>query len=202
MFIAFGIQTANAQALSPYAEALSALKENKTSLAYEILESIPETDSNFIPALAELQKLHYKQQDWSKFFAYSIFYRQKFLQEKHKWNTNFNAQLLTLEALALGKHCRWEEAYSIVNYGLSVANQIQSPGSLPTPSKDTKDLKLVLIFLPPLKTYPRTQTPTQEGEIPHSIFRSLKYWPMDTRMLSSIAHPKYLRFRLESKCSK
>lgn len=193
----FSAFTARADLERVYVEALIKLHRGKVSSAYDEFETVSRKNDDFLLSLVELQKLHYKQQEWSKFFAYSVFYRKVYLNDSAQWKDNFKARVFTLEALALGKHCLWDQAYFILSQGIEIAKQLNSP--------DLEELEHALIFFPSLKSYTHPSLKAQENKhIPTAFFRDTNYWPIDFKnnLLNQIPHPRVLRLKVESRCEK
>jgi len=59
-------------------------------------ESLEESDERFMPAVEELMKITYAEQDWRSFFAYAQYYRIKGIE----------SDTYLLELLALLRHCQ------------------------------------------------------------------------------------------------
>jgi len=187
---------------SDFQKGLLLLKEGKPSEAYSLLEAIPENSKSFVPAILEMQKIHYQRQQWDRFFAYANFYRQWLthraagdltLQSGGYLLENFSARMFALEVMALGKHCLWEAAADVGRVGIETARQLQ----LPAPP----EIEKALLYLTPLKKIKELQKPPQSTSLPSSIHSHTHYWPIHQRTLLSVAHPKFLRFKVESRCS-
>lgn len=195
-FIALLLTTpafSSAENETPYQKALGLLRQGKSAEAYPLLESISLDSEESKLSLVELQKLHYQRQEWDKFFAYAVFYRQKLLADPSLWQKNFSSRMISLEILALTKQCQWESAHQVGQLGLKIAQTLQSP--------EIAEIEHALVYLPPLQKLKNIQGPPKETSIPHSIQRRTRYWPIQTKTLSAIEHPKFLRLKVENRCS-
>lgn len=160
--------------------------------SYQELEQVEAHSPQFPDALLELQKIHFKNQNWDQFFAYALFYRRNVMADQKSWEKNFRSRLYSLEILALSKHCLTEAAESVYQEGLAVAAQIKS--------KETVEIENAAIFAPPLKTFSQVRGTVQPISIPESILKQTNYWPIQNKFLQAVRHPKVLRVHVKSRC--
>lgn len=175
-----------------FERALVFLQQGKSQEANVILENIPQSHPKFLSALLELQKLNYKNEDWNRFFAYAVFYRQNYINHPVVSQDQFKVRLLSLEALALGKYCLWKEADAVIYKGLEIAKK--------SSRSDIQELENTKMLLNALRVYPGAQKSARNAEIPSSIFQEIHYWPISHKRAMNVAHPKYMRLQLESRC--
>ncbi|MBF0208032.1 MAG: hypothetical protein HQK53_14225 [Oligoflexia bacterium] len=173
-------------------QALLLLHKNQISEGYALLDKISETDKDFIPALLETQRIHYKQQEWEKFFGYANFYRLNLLEKKEQWASNFSGEMLSLEALALIRFCYWEEASAIVARGLEIGKEISSPG--------VKWVDKTQYFISALKAHPKLESTDKKLNISGTAFSKKLYWPVNSNTLKNIHHPRVVRFKMTARC--
>lgn len=100
-------------------QAISKLQKKELEKAYETLDTVPQDSLSFRIAFLEMQKVHYRQQSWDKFFGYATYYRKKLL------GTFFQPELLVLEALALVKHCQFEVASNFVFASQQIVSELK-----------------------------------------------------------------------------
>lgn len=87
--------------------AISALQRNDLNEAYKALDQIEMTAPEYQIAFLEMQKVHYRQKNWDKFFGYATYYRKNMLKAAP------NVHHMLLEILALSKHCQYDAAEKI-----------------------------------------------------------------------------------------
>jgi hypothetical protein len=160
--------------------------------AFDALDDISADDENFIPALIEAQKKHYKHQEWDRFFANAIFYRYQKLNTLDQLKNNFKGRLIAMEVMALAKHCQWEEANTVLLPAMEIAKKIQSD--------DFSELEKEFVLLPAVKYFPHIQKKTTEAKIPESIFSSTQFWPIQSSSLQYVSHPKWIRVKVQNLC--
>ena len=170
-----------------------ALKEDQPVLARNLLESIPAGSREFIPALLELEKIHYRAQAWDRFFSYASFYRQKVLNDPSLWRQNFRQRFFALEILALLKHCLFSAAVQVGEQGLEIAKKTRAGSS---------EIRHALIFVTPFEKIKEMRSPVNETAIPSMVMSETHYWPIHPSTLEAIQHPKFLKFEVQSRCSR
>lgn len=167
-------------------------KEDLNGKSYLELENISEESPVFVDALLELQKIHFKTQNWDRFFSYSLFYRKKIMADEKDWQTNFRGRFYALEILALAKHCMTDMAEKVAVEGILIAKKLNSP--------ERTSLEDTLIFVSPLKTLPQVRGTIDAIHIPESVFKETNHWPIQARYLQEVRHPKVLRVKVKSRC--
>jgi len=182
--------------LSQFQKAMAALSSDSTQ-GYSLLEQISPESSDFLPTLEELQKIHYKNKEWNRFFSYAIFYRNNYLNDQgaSKKEENFRPKMLSLEILALGKQCQWDEAFRVANFAIQY-------GKTHSISKDKmKEIHHAFSLLQIQHVYPKVTDAKIGSEVSGSIFKETQAWPIhSSRVLPKIKHPKVLRLQLENLC--
>lgn len=173
-------------------EALELLQKNKDQEAAEILETIPMESTEFIDALTELEKIYYRRENWQRFFSYATFYRKHFLSDENRTRTFFNSNLLALEVLALSRHCLWDAAQKIALSSLNSAKKLDIPS--------TESLKKAIDFLGLQHTFPEAHPGKEDRHRPKAIFSKELIWELQPGQILQVAHPKFLRIRVESRC--
>ena len=179
---------------SPYSIALFYLEKGWTRAAISELEKVEPDDPTFLNALMELQKLHYRRQEWAKFFGYAVYYRTYFLNTPPGPQKNFRARLFSLEVLALAKHCLWNEAQDLAHSAIALAKTAEPPEA-----EDT-EIEEIPTYLQLLQTFPELITATANPDLPDPVFRLGSYWPLSQKMFPQIRNPKVLRLTVQSKC--
>lgn len=180
--------TAATAANAAFDSALDLLRQGNTSQAYGILESIPESDSSFADALVELQKIHYRKQEWSKFFAYAQFFRHRLLQGE----LPMRARMISLESLALAKHCHWGTSQSVIQWAMQEAGSTKA---------DRAELEETRDYLRLHSSFPHSAMAREDKKQIGAFFSKTKAWKIQAKRLNNIPHPKHLRLRLASKCN-
>lgn len=178
-----------------FESALVQLESNEIDSAYSLLQNLPESDPHFALALTELQKIHFKRAEWSKFFAYAQYYRKKTLPLTRSSGSRIQVRMLTLEALALAKHCRWDEATALLEQSKSISARV--PGSL-TPA-DLAELDHALVNLKLMQGFPEGQRTRSKSDVSPVLFTGVQYWR--TQASTSLPHPRYLRADVKSRCA-
>ena len=175
---------------------------------YARLEGTPVESQEFPRAVLDLQKLHYSQKDWGRFFAYAAFYRNyllKNVENPEALKIGFKGRLFSLEALALGKHCLWDQARSIAQMGTRLAEKLDTP-HLPELEHTLELLRLMHHYpLEPSTTRVHPSAPesplNSRGTSTASLFSSIRLWPIDAKRISAVKHPKFLRLSVANHCA-
>ncbi len=181
----------SSQEVSSFQWAKNLIAQGKEHEAYSLLDQIPVQDSEFLSALLELQKIHYTQNEWDKFFAYSIFYRQRYLTQPP---FRLVSTLLSLEVLALSKQCLWEEALSLVEFGIDKSQSLKDKKSL-------EELEQAAAVLKLHHSFPKLRNEKKGSDVPHGVLRSDLYWPIRANLIDTVQHPRFLRLKIENRCS-
>jgi hypothetical protein len=94
--------------LTEMREGLSSIHAGKLADGYTALSTIPVSSREYRYAFLEMQKLHYRNGDWDRFFGFATFYRKQLA------TTQFEPETIYLEVLALTKHCQFEAAQRLI----------------------------------------------------------------------------------------
>lgn len=180
-----------AAAVRPLDSALQSLNSGDQHRAYKILESVSASDDDFSAAATELQKLHYRHQDWRKFFAYAQFYRLKYLQVNPE--RTIEARLIALEVMALAKHCLWDNADNVLAWALQQKRRLRA--------EDYAELQNTRDYLDLQRRFPGASNIAKEDRRKSPLaFSSEQVWRIEAKAMVSIAHPKLLSVQVKSQC--
>lgn len=185
------LQPASARAAS-FSHALSELSENHIDKGYQELEAIGPGDPDFVDALVELQKLNFRRGDWQKFFGYALYYRKNVLGAAI--GPNFRGRLISLELLALAKHCLFDEARAIGESALSFARSRQL--------EDAAEIERTMSHLALTRQSPATLRAREQLTRPAPVFTSELLWQISPRQLQAVDHPRDLRVLVAGRCPK
>lgn len=162
---------------SIYNEAVSLYKNGKTEVAIEHLKKISPGTNTFKLGLETLLKIYYKKNDFSKFFATSVFYRSKY-----KEKSEVNEKVLGLEIFALAKNCQYEAAEKLI---VDLKNNTQLN------SEDVRKIE---------KSY-RLMKSFSIGSNESADIRINKYtWKIDEKKLDRLKTPHNLRMKVRNLC--
>lgn len=100
-------------------QAIDLTSQNLLNDSQRILQSVNVETSAFRSAYLEVQKIHYRREAWDYFFGYATFYRKNLMQ------AFFLPELLTLEALALTKHCQFDAASRAIFLGQEISKELR-----------------------------------------------------------------------------
>ena len=178
-------------AVSRFEDALVLLDRGAAREAYATLEGIPESDAEFADALVELQKLHYRRQDWNKFFAYAQFYRIKAVSGEAA-RRPLRARMISLEAMALAKHCRWSTAEEVLAWGIGQKDRMGR--------EEHDELVKAREYLRLHNQFPKSALASEDQTKLPGAFSTEQAWKLQGKMLASISHPKSLSVKLKSEC--
>lgn len=174
----------------PFQAALIAIDSGDRHGAYKLLENIPSSDPDFASAVGEIQKLHYRHQDWRKFFAYAQFYRLKYLSEEAR---PVSGRLIALEAMALAKHCRWSNADGILAWAQSQRRRMTQD--------DWSEVEAAGHFVDLQRKVPGAATAAHEDQKKvAAAFTREQAWKIEAKALAAIGHPKVLSVNVKSEC--
>ena len=150
-------------------------------------EMLNRGDKYFILGLLEIQKINYIKNDWDRFFGLAVYYRNVLLSSHEMFIRNFQQELLTLEVLALIRHCRFYESGQLIKWGMELAEKIK---------KDYSKIKKTIYFFN-LKTLIGDQEQNQnKGDWRERIY----LWPLYPNQLRWLDNPKHLRVKVDSQC--
>ncbi len=179
------LTTVLVQALATQAVAAPAYADTD----YQRLANVRADNPGFVEALVELQKIHYRAQDWQKFFAYAMFYRKKIIAQ----TGSLNSRLISLELMALSKHCRQPEAQLIGTGALAFAREH---------GLDVSEIETTLVHLHLTGLYPNTLKGKENTSRPPAVLAGELYWKIPAEELRLISEPSQLRAIVQSRCKK
>ena len=151
-----------------------------------LFESFHRGDTNFVPALVELQKINYREKQWDRFFGLALYYRSLLLSSPKDWRTNFRQKPLALEILALIRHCRFKESQKIKEWSLNLAQSLNT---------DSHYIKKTANFFKLKKLIGDQKTGTQ-----NSLNEQIHSWPLKQQELKWVDNPQNLRVKVKSQC--
>lgn len=175
-----------------YQQALEDLSRQQIEGAYEKLSSVEESSADFVNALVESQKVHYRRAQWQSFFAYATFYRKKLLATPELTKKNFSSRMIALEVMALAKHCLWNEAREIGERALAQGREVGAT-NLAEIDETMARFKLV-------REFPKAIEGKADLKRPAPIFSRELLWPVADKSLLRVSHPRNLRMMVESRC--
>lgn len=182
--------SAKAEVRPAFERSLELLASGHNREAYENLNGIEMSAPDFSKALTEAQKIHYRHQDWSKFFAYAQFYRLRYAEAHVK--EPLSARPIALEAMALAKHCLWNTADEVLAWAESKRERFSA--SEWNEIEDTRDILLLHA------SFPKTARAREDAGKTKAIFSREHAWKLQAKALAAINHPKSLSVRLKSEC--
>ena len=150
-------------------------------------ENINYGDSRFVPALLEIQKINYIEADWSRFFGLTFYYRKKLLATKRMTADNFRQKMPALEILALLRHCRFEEAFHIMEWSLKTAQRA---------GKDASQIQKAADFFKLKEKVGDSKSKAVWMDWQNRVH----LWPVNFNQLKGLDNPKRLRAQVKSKC--
>lgn len=179
---------------SSYVQGLKLQEEGQEPAAYQLWDSMSPEDPEYPDALTELQKIHYRRQEWQKFFGYARFYREKVLRSDEGLKTKLRARLISLEAMALAKHCQWGPSRDLIDIALKLP-QISS-------LSDRSELDEVRSYLELHHAYPHSNEAAGQPDKPRTLFTARVFWSLTSEQVARLSHPKNLRVVVENRCHK
>lgn len=99
--------------------AVGASEKGNLDVADDLFSETPTGSSEFRVAFRESQKVLYKKAAWDRFFGAATFYRKNM-------NLFFEPEALSLEILALIKHCQFDVAAKLIQTEKSLVAYLQS----------------------------------------------------------------------------
>ena len=174
--------------MTRYEEGLKSFRRGKLKLARVNFESINRGEADFVPALIELQKINYKENKWDRFFGLALYYRNLLLSAPAVAKSHFRQTPLSLEILALIRHCRFKESQQIKKWSLKMAQSINT---------DSSQLKKTADFF---KLKNLVGDRKQRKSVKSLVKESINLWPLEKQELNRVDNPKNLRVRVKSQC--
>lgn len=178
---------------SPYVQGLLELKEHHLDKALNRFDEVTLESSEFVPSLLEAQRILYQKQEWEKFFGRAIFYRNRFLNSGSIEKQNFREELIALEAMALIRFCRWDDAAAVLKQGVKMSKSLGTSGE--------GWLDQAQSFLSAFKNYPDIKSTQRDVQNPSSVFNTTQYWAVSKDLLKHVSHPRNLRLNVKSLCT-
>ena len=173
--------------LPPFEKGLSLFQKGHLRQARAVFENINRGDTHFVPALVELQKINYKENQWDRFFGLALYYRNFLLSSPESVRKNFKQNPLALEILALIRHCRFKESKKIKEWSLNMAQTInKNPSKIKKTSSFFKLKKLV-----------GDQNQNQKAK---DLKEQISLWPLKKQELKWVDNPRNLRVKVKSQC--
>lgn len=179
------VKDAKTPAVSFFQKGVKFFQKNQLKKALNLFEQINHQDKNFILALLEIQKIHYINKDWDQFFGRAFYYRNMLLSSKALAQKNFHQDLLTLEILALLRHCQFFPANQLHIYSLELAKKLKKPSS---------NIKKTKYFLTLQK---RVGDPLKK---PSDWKQDTHLWPVTSQQLKWVDNPKNIKMRVQNVC--
>ena len=139
-----------------------------------------------MPALVELQKINYKENQWDRFFGLALYYRNLVLSSSKERGKNFRQNPLVLEILALIRHCRFKESQKIKDWSLKLAQSLNT---------DSSYIKKTAPFFKLKKLVGDQKIGPQ-----NSLDEQIHSWPLKKHQLKWVDNPKNLRVKVKSQC--
>lgn len=194
LFVSIALQLGVAQAAeTSFQQALVFLNAGQIDEGYSSLDAVGADDAEFVPALVEMQKVHYRRGEWQKFFAFAQFYRKKLLKDEQLTRRNFNERLFSLEIMALAKHCLWNEARGVGQRGLELARAVGARGD---------EIAETMAQYRLIEEFPKAIAGKEDSRRPAPVFSKELLWPVSGRQFELIDHPRKLRLVVKSRCDK
>ena len=184
---------AEAAVSGKFRQALAQLDNGDYRRAYRTLEEMERGDSNFVAGLVELQKIHYRRQQWDKFFAYALYYRQG-VAAGGKNALPLHARMISLEVMALAKHCYWDKGRQILQWARKRQSGLEAASR--------RELREAGEYLELHRQYPGREVSRRESreETSSPLFSTTQEWRIGEKQLAHIPHPRTLSLRLRSGC--
>ncbi len=170
-----------------FSKGVGLFQKGQLTSARNQLETLNYGDAYFVSGLLEIQKINYINNDWDRFFGLAVYYRNVLLSDDKRSSYHFRQEFLTLEALALLRHCRFQDSKKVMNFSLTLAKRIK---------KDSSKIKKVNYFLS-LDKLLGIQNQDKNVNWQDQIYY---WWPLDVSYLKQIDNPKNLRVKVNSQC--
>jgi hypothetical protein len=178
-----------------FVAALKDLQSGKIKDAQEKLLQIKVSDPIYLDALTELQKIRFKKGEWQTFFGNALYYRKKFLSDKDVPSTFFRARLLSLESVALAKHCQWDMSRALAKASIDLGYSMSNPVA-----NDLSELRQALYYIELSHEF---QAPAKLQATPaNGFFSSTVLWKVRGQSVAKVQNPDLLRIRVENRCGK
>jgi hypothetical protein len=186
------LSTGHASSVSAMDQARQSYAKGDHKNTIEYLSNISKDNPDFLQALTNLHKYHYKNNQWAKFFGHLMFYRILYLNPYDIKQEFLIPELIILEALALNKHCRWKQALSTL---LDLKEKCKQLGvKFPVEAVEAETFIIASLRTNGFKTsksetLPAVSPMTKDG-----------YWRIKKQQLQKLDNPKHLRMNVRSQC--
>jgi hypothetical protein len=177
-----------------FVAAMQSLHAGKIDEAEAQLLKIRVSDPLFLEALTELQKIRFQKGDWEAFFGNALYYRKAFLTKPDELQTGFRARLLSLESVALAKHCQWDQARALAKASIDLGYSLTAPNA-----SELSELRETLYYIELSHKFPLLPV-KPPGEEPRSYFSSSVYWKVRDQSIARIRNPDLLRVKVTDQC--
>ena len=171
-----------------FAEPLQVQDQARLLTEIEMLDKVPVDSNLFVDAIDRQMRLFYRLEQWDRLFASAQFYRFRVLTAAP---SKFRQSLVALEILALTKHCAWEQAQKLADWGVQLARSQGTSSELIVRAKSLLQLH---------QHFPEEGIPTQWSAAPSAVFSEWKHWKVEADVFKRAAHPKLLRVFVADRC--
>ncbi|MBF0208453.1 MAG: hypothetical protein HQK53_16360 [Oligoflexia bacterium] len=177
-----------------YFDGLSASSEGRFDQAYLLFDKVTGNDPTFVLALLETQKIHYRKQEWDKFFGYAQYYRNKLLKTQGNLDLShlYIEEMFSLEVLALLKFCYVDEAENVIQEGFNLAQKFSI--------SNLEFLERARYFIFFTRQQIKLKNVKQTIVNPSSVFKKRIYWPATDFTLKHVSHPRDVRVEIKDQC--
>ncbi len=177
-----------------FVAAMQSLQAGKIDEGEAQLLKIRTTDPLFLEALTELQKIRFQRGDWEAFFGNALYYRKAFLSNHDQLQAGFRARLLSLESVALAKHCQWDQARALAKASIDLGYSLPAPNA-----HELSELRETLYYIELSHKFPLLPV-KPPGEEPSAFFSSSFYWKVRDQSIARIRNPDLLRVKVADRC--
>lgn len=174
-----------------YEEAIHHLSLNHLDRAHELLEKVEVGSKAFVPALEEIQKIHFIRKEWEKFFAYATFYRKALLSKKAEAQKNFSSRILSLELMGLARFCHWAVAERLAQASVEFAEEL---------GLDSSELKRTQSIMQLSRWVTTHNQKQQVHSMPGNFFSNRLFWKIEDHSISQVRHPRVLKMKVKNLC--
>ena len=181
------VKNQNEFAKTSYVKGVSLFKKEKLKSARSIFENVNKGNKYFVPTLLEIQKINYIEGNWNRFFGIASYYRSVLLNSKSSAKKYFQQELLALEVLALIRHCRFNLAYQVVEYSLSIGQKV---------NKNTLKIRQAGYFFKLKELVADKKLKRKRA----NLIELMNFWPLKQEQLPWVDNPKNLRVKVKSEC--
>lgn len=149
--------------------------------------------ANGVKELFNEQKRYYKDENWGRLFFNAQFYRKNYLSNTSQIKNNFSMNLLTIEALALGKHCQWQ----VMDELLSEIQRLEKINS--GKSSKSKELRKELALFKEYTLAKPNKKSDQNKSSNWKLPKKLR-WRLPINAMASIDRPENAIIKVKNRC--